>query len=399
MSNQHVGQIYQRIIQDVISSSQVDFEEGGVDQQTLNELKEGWQRKLSSINVAQFPWEPAPVPTPMANTPTVPSNVTRPATQPAITVPPVAAPPSTPYPQTSGVRVKMEPSYEGGLSMPSIPQANGVSSMQAQQMAARNLQQKFGSQANTQINALQAGVALPGQQRPQGLQLPPQMTGQQVQQQYQQQQYQQQQQQQQRNGLNGAQTDGAGDAKDEWTAVICRRNAHGGDEQMGTATMDRMIRAQVEQMGQRLEGGGLMLPLDECRIPEKARKRKVKSSLSHSTAISTQAVPSSSDISTSYRNLKIAQYDGGDESDDDDKAGVKDEEEIDEDAINSDLDDSDEEQPKEGEEDDSTGQIMLCTYDKVQRVKNKWKCTLKDGVLTTGGKEYVFHKAQGEFEW
>lgn len=27
------------------------------------------------------------------------------------------------------------------------------------------------------------------------------------------------------------------------------------------------------------------------------------------------------------------------------------------------------------------------------------KCTLKDGVLTVNGKEYVFHKAQGEFEW
>jgi len=38
-------------------------------------------------------------------------------------------------------------------------------------------------------------------------------------------------------------------------------------------------------------------------------------------------------------------------------------------------------------------------YDKVQRVKNKWKCTLKDGVLLVNGKEYVFHKATGEYEW
>ncbi|PCD46092.1 hypothetical protein AU210_001505 [Fusarium oxysporum f. sp. radicis-cucumerinum] len=34
-----------------------------------------------------------------------------------------------------------------------------------------------------------------------------------------------------------------------------------------------------------------------------------------------------------------------------------------------------------------------------RRVKNKWKCTLKDGVLTVNGKEYVFHKATGEYEW
>jgi transcription initiation factor TFIIA large subunit len=61
--------------------------------------------------------------------------------------------------------------------------------------------------------------------------------------------------------------------------------------------------------------------------------------------------------------------------------------------------------------------MMLCMYDKVQRVKNKWyvhpypvpgpyftnslyrKCVLKDGVLTVNGKEYVFHKATGEYEW
>lgn len=27
------------------------------------------------------------------------------------------------------------------------------------------------------------------------------------------------------------------------------------------------------------------------------------------------------------------------------------------------------------------------------------KCTLKDGVLNVNGKDYVFHKATGEYEW
>src|SRR3954467_7742993 len=27
------------------------------------------------------------------------------------------------------------------------------------------------------------------------------------------------------------------------------------------------------------------------------------------------------------------------------------------------------------------------------------KCVMKDGVLTVNGKEYVFHKATGEYEW
>ncbi|KAI8058581.1 transcription factor IIA, alpha/beta subunit [Syncephalis plumigaleata] len=51
----------------------------------------------------------------------------------------------------------------------------------------------------------------------------------------------------------------------------------------------------------------------------------------------------------------------------------------DEDAINSDLDDSDE--------------------DTVTRTKNKWKCVLKDGVMTMDGRDYVFHRANGDFEW
>ncbi|KAJ7126692.1 transcription factor IIA, alpha/beta subunit-domain-containing protein [Mycena epipterygia] len=35
--------------------------------------------------------------------------------------------------------------------------------------------------------------------------------------------------------------------------------------------------------------------------------------------------------------------------------------------------------------------IVFCTYDhKVARVKNKWKCVLKDGVIHTNGKDYLF---------
>ncbi|EME46425.1 hypothetical protein DOTSEDRAFT_110198, partial [Dothistroma septosporum NZE10] len=72
----------------------------------------------------------------------------------------------------------------------------------------------------------------------------------------------------------------------------------------------------------------------------------------------------------------------------------------DENAINSDLDDSDDEGGAGmGDDDDEEGDNILCTYDKVQRVKNKWKCTLKDGVMSVNGKEWVFHKGMGEFEW
>ncbi|KAG5717694.1 hypothetical protein E4T56_gene9314 [Termitomyces sp. T112] len=69
-------------------------------------------------------------------------------------------------------------------------------------------------------------------------------------------------------------------------------------------------------------------------------------------------------------------------------------------AINSDLDDSD----TEGEEEADEGvagetDIVFCTYDKVARVKNKWKCILKDGMIHVNGKDYLFAKCTGEFEW
>ncbi|KAI6037591.1 transcription factor IIA alpha beta subunit [Pisolithus marmoratus] len=65
-------------------------------------------------------------------------------------------------------------------------------------------------------------------------------------------------------------------------------------------------------------------------------------------------------------------------------------------AINSDLDDSD----TEGEEDAEEGgqgdtDIVFCTYDKVGRVKNKWKCILKDGMIHINGKDYLFAKCTG----
>jgi transcription initiation factor TFIIA large subunit len=62
-------------------------------------------------------------------------------------------------------------------------------------------------------------------------------------------------------------------------------------------------------------------------------------------------------------------------------------EEEDEDAINSDLDSSSDEAGNNADEEDEEIDHVLCTYDKVQRVKNKWKCTLKDGIMSANGKE------------
>ncbi|KAK6907777.1 transcription initiation factor TFIIA large subunit [Kwoniella mangroviensis CBS 8886] len=71
------------------------------------------------------------------------------------------------------------------------------------------------------------------------------------------------------------------------------------------------------------------------------------------------------------------------------------------DIIDSDLDDSDDElrDDAEGGDDDGDTDIVFCVYDKVQRVKNKWKTVFKDGMIHVNGRDYLFAKCNGEFEW
>lgn len=70
------------------------------------------------------------------------------------------------------------------------------------------------------------------------------------------------------------------------------------------------------------------------------------------------------------------------------------------DEINSDLDDSEDDYlNSSGDEETADENIVLCLYEKVLRVKNKWKCNLKDGIATINHKDYAFQKAQGESEW
>ncbi|KAF5610421.1 transcription factor TFIIA-L [Fusarium sp. NRRL 25303] len=246
--------------------------------------------------------------------------------------------------------------------------------------AAQQLQAQYGQRAASSINALhqQQGHSQQNQQQQQQQPALPQPHQQQqpglTQQQHQQQMYRQQMaaataQQQQQHPANGqphiqnGQTDGTGDLED-FEGVLMQRAADGNLHELGRVEIDRMLHEQILAKAKSMEGGGLMLPLKE--------------------ATRTSSAPTSRVV----KGKQPATYDGGDDDDEDD-----------EDAINSDLDDPEEDRDDDDVDDEGLGNIMLCMYDKVQRVKNKWKCTLKDGVLTVNGKEYVFHKATGEYEW
>lgn len=66
--------------------------------------------------------------------------------------------------------------------------------------------------------------------------------------------------------------------------------------------------------------------------------------------------------------------------------------------------DDDEEELSEDsqhEEEQSFENYLICQFEKVNRTSGgrKWKVMLKDGVLHSNGKDYVFTKATGEWSW
>ena len=285
--------------------------------------------------------------------------------------------------------IKQETKYENRVGSYPPPNEYGAPTMNpvAQQRTVDILTQQFGSQANASIQA--AGLRqqprpmqMSVQQRSSHIQLPAQAQPRPPHQQY----------QQQHGSISTAQTDGSGDNEQmQWFDIMDARRSCSERDRIDA---DYTLRDQLEGTIA-MTDSGLMLPLDEqLRLTKKKRKLM--------TQRMTELSVSESSPSVSTGGASIPQYDGDDEDDSEEekrnKAKIKADE--DEDAINSDLDDDDEEAAEVADSGDGpVGETILCTYDKVQRVKNKWKCTLKDGILTTGGKEYVFHKANGEFEW
>ncbi|EFX06087.1 transcription factor tfiia complex subunit [Grosmannia clavigera kw1407] len=429
MSNNVVGGVYQSIIEEVMTTSHVDFEENGVEESVLEDLCKGWKNKLSQFNVAQFPWDPKPdqeqlhnvgqgsaptnsngplgvVPSP-TTTHHMDTSFSQTITSPvsssqglSMSLPMPSFEPAVAKAEDMDHGIKMEPEMHHGSGLSGVPPAaHGQGpAMQnyttpqhgggnAAARAVQQLQNTFGQRAAASINAIHSGMSQSNPQQQMGQRLGP--NGQVQQQPLNAQQYRAQlaahQAAAQMNGANGisrSQMDGADDGDNGGEApffegvLMQQRVAGQPPVELGRIEIDNMLHEQMALRAKQMEGGGLMLPLRQAAKQKRSAKASAAAPSQRSRVAGT-----------------IAQTDGAD--DDDDEAKVVD----DEDAINSDLDDPDEDREDDDDEDDVMGPIMLCVYDKVQRVKNKWKCTLKDGVLTVNGKEYVFHKATGEYEW
>lgn len=144
-----------------------------------------------------------------------------------------------------------------------------------------------------------------------------------------------------------------------------------------------------------------------------------------SSDTATTAAAASARIIKKQQQLS-GQLDGGhdagssDEDEEDDEIGVPQNDE-EEDEDDDDVDDKNNGEDYEGKEDpdplnsdddltepgspDSqsdlfdTEHVIVCQYDKITRIKNKWKFHLKDGVMNINGKDYLFSKANGDAEW
>ena len=67
--------------------------------------------------------------------------------------------------------------------------------------------------------------------------------------------------------------------------------------------------------------------------------------------------------------------------------------------LGSDLDDEESDADNDVNVDNETSNRILCQWEKVTRTKNKWKCVLKDGVANVNGSDYIFQRAQCDFEF
>jgi transcription initiation factor TFIIA large subunit len=257
----------------------------------------------------------------------------------------------------SGIKIEPVVKIEPGLEGNQMPQPGSQADQNiAQQRVIAQLQNQYGERAAASINKLReqpsGGVAQPqNQQRMANPGMPQAYPGQ-YQNNPQQQQYRPNMPhnptaQQQHVSMNNAQrpptsqVDGPGD-DDSHVGVLMQRSRDGQTTEMGRVEIDSLLHSQIAAGAKAMEGGGMMVPLK--------RASRGKAVVNHK--LGTNAGPSG--------------FDGTYDDEDDDKPEISDE-----DAINSDLDDPDD-NVDENEDDEEAGQIMLCMYDKVQRVKNKW---------------------------
>lgn len=67
------------------------------------------------------------------------------------------------------------------------------------------------------------------------------------------------------------------------------------------------------------------------------------------------------------------------------------------DELGSDLDD--EEDEGEVQIAENVANLTLCQYEKITRVRNRWRGVLRAGIVHINGRDYCFSRANMDFDW
>ncbi|KAI8370922.1 transcription factor IIA, alpha/beta subunit [Blakeslea trispora] len=362
MSNAIVSNVYRFVIDDVINQVRGDFEDMGIDDSILQELQRSWESKVARSRVANFGFKdngyyeedngavlnetqtaggPSNVPVSQGNDPAV---LQYPSDYPLNTAPPSAASLAN-LAATATAVAQGNRNLQYGLSLPPPTAAtnnnNNTNTMNRMIPDPSTLVNQYPIiNSNHKPSNNLSDLQLPGisNNRPNN-HLP--------------------------------QNDGAHD-----------------DDLLTTEEIDRRIHAIIQE-----------------NTTEDDKEEEISLSFTASTMsgepLALDSLPES--VKALIRDAKskkcqrmIDQLDG--ESDNAQEASAQASSTGNEDDINSDLDDSDD-NDEEGEGGEEIEHIILCLYDKVTRTKNKWKCILKDGIMLVNGRDYLFHRANGDFEW
>ncbi|ODQ66516.1 transcription factor IIA, alpha/beta subunit [Nadsonia fulvescens var. elongata DSM 6958] len=322
MSNLIVGEIYNAILEGVISESRDDFNDSAVEEATLQELKRVWQQRLSAMAVAHQVWD-APVEAPAQQYDSIPlggESYIYGDQVPSVPLDQVAPP---------SVQIKQE----------EIPHTNGST---AAIRAAQNIQQVAQDSGIANVDRSIEGIMKRGNVGNNEIS--------------------------HNNNINNS--------------INNNMNNNVNNSMNSNSTNNINI---DNAGGLELPGGGHITQADGASTCPNSLNTTTKSKLIklNNREVSLQINSNNTIQLCLPHTLSQVDGDGGDS-----------------DGINSDLDDSEDELNSNDEEDDDDGgMIILCLYDKVQRVKNKWKYVLKDGIANVNGKDYIFTKGSGESEW
>ncbi|KAF9108161.1 transcription factor IIA subunit alpha [Mortierella sp. AM989] len=336
MANSTVTAVYRFVIDDVITNVRRDFEDMGVDETIMHELQRSWETKIAQSRVTTLQ---APEPAAAVETYSFEESTYE---QPATASTPAPAPAPAPAPISAPASAPAQTQAAASTAAPAsstytLPPPTAAYNYRVEQTPAANL-------ANVASSTLPGDNSNAGRPQPH---VAPRSSG--------------------AANSNNISLPGGG------------RNGSGGSgdssnipQTDGAADMAELEFMTTEELDAYVEKR-----FKEARETERSTGQ-APGEMTFTLTLSDRAARKAK--RDGLEGFSIGQVDG--EDDDEDDTG-----------LGSDLDDSD------GDMDDESDNIVLCQYDKVSRTKSKWKCVLKDGIMLINGRDYLFHKANGDFEW